>query len=202
MIRRRFSNRFRTQWIKIKFYTEKPDLNDTKRVENVRFCEATKQALLHPMILDRESINCPGARYAFGWQGQKEMLAHCQEKTKLPEERLISMVSQLPRFKKPFEYIGINMKGEPDLILSSIMPKDAMNLINLYHLKTGEKLDVSLCSMMSICGGIAVKTFLENRITFSFGCMDSRTYAHIGKERLVVGVPRDQFDLISSNTGK
>jgi len=195
MIRRRFSNRFRTQWIKIKFYTEKPDLNDTKRVENVRFCEATKQALLHPMILDRESINCPGARYAFGWQSQKEMLAHCQEKTKLPEERLISMVSQLPRFKKPFEYIGINMKGEPDLILSSIMPKDAMNLINLYHLKTGEKLDVSLCSMMSICGGIAVKTFLENRITFSFGCMDSRTYAHIGKERLVVGVPRDQFDL-------
>lgn len=202
MIHQKFSNRFRTQWVKIKFYTEKPDLKDAKRMENVRFCEATKQAILHPMILDRESINCPGAQYAFGWQGQKGMLAHCREKTKLPEERLLSMVSQLPRFKKPFEYIGINMKGEPDLIMSSIMPKDAMDLINLYHRKTGENLDVSLCSMMSICGGIAVRTYLENRITFSFGCLDSRTYAQIDRARLVVGIPKNQFDLVSSDNGR
>ena len=96
----------------------------------------------------------------------------------------------MPRLKRPFEYIGINMEGEPDLIMSSIMPRDAMDLINLYHIKTGKNLDVSLSSMMSICGGIAVRAFLENRITLSFGCMDSRKYAQIGKDRLVVGVPR------------
>lgn len=197
-----FSNRFRTQWVKIKFYTEKPDFRDLKRMENVRFCEATKQAILHPLILDRESINCPGAQYVFGWQDQKNVLAHCKEKTKLPEERLFSLVSQLPRFKKPFEYIGINMEEEPDLIMSSIMPRDAMDLINLYHRKTGENLDVSLCSMMSICGGIAVRAFLENKITLSFGCMDSREYAQISRDRLVVGVPKDHFDLITSDTGK
>ncbi len=43
---------------------------------------------------------------------EKSMLAHCKVKTKLPEERLLSMVSQLPRFKNPFEYIGINVEGE------------------------------------------------------------------------------------------
>jgi len=56
-----FSNRFRTQWVKIKFYTEKTDVKGAKKLKNVRFCEATKQAILHPVIMDRESINCPGA---------------------------------------------------------------------------------------------------------------------------------------------
>lgn len=198
-IHQRFSNQFRTQWVKITFYTEKPELKDVKRLENVRFCEATKEAVLYPVILDRESINCPGALYAFGWQDQKSMLAHCKEKIKLPEKKLISLISQQPRFEKSFQYIGMNMEGEPDLIISSILPKDAMDLINLYHRKTGENLDVSLCSMMSICSGIAVRAFLENRITFSFGCMDSREYAQIDRFRLVVGVPKKFLHLIQIN---
>ncbi len=191
-----FSNQFRTQWIKVKFYTEKPELNGAKRMENVRFCEAIKEAVLNPVILDSESINCPGAQYAFGWQNQKSMLAHCKEKIKLPEKQLVSLISQQSRFKKSFQYIGMNMEGEPDLIISSILPKDAMDLINLYHRKTGENLMVSLCSLMSICSGIAVKAFLENRITFSFGCMDSREYGQIDRSRLVVGVPKNFFHLI------
>ena len=197
-----FSNRFRSQWIKIKFYTEKPDLKDTKRLENVRFCEATKEAILQPLILDRKSINCPGALYAFGWQDAPQLLEYCREKSELPKERLQSMLHQLPRFKNPFEYIGLNTGGEPDLIMSRLMPKDAMNLISLYHSKVGKSLDVSLCSIMSICGGIAVRTFLENRITFSFGCTDSRKYGQIGRDRLFVGVPKDLFDLVSSDTDK
>ena len=103
MIRRRFSNRFRTQWIKIKFYTENPDLKDAKRIENVRFCVAIKQAILNPMILDRESINCPGALYAFGWQDKSQLLEHCREKTKLSEGIPQSMLHLVPRFENPFD---------------------------------------------------------------------------------------------------
>jgi uncharacterized protein (DUF169 family) len=196
-----FSNRFRSQWIKIKFYTEKPDLKDAKRLKNVRFCEATNEAVLHPIILDRESISCPGAQYAFGWQDKYHILEYCLEKTKLSEKVLQSMLQQMPRFENTFECIGLNTEGEPDLIMSYMMPENVMHLINLYHSKVGKNLGISLCSMMSICGGIAVRTFLENRITFSFGCMDSRKYGQIGRDRLIVGIPRDQFDLISFDAG-
>ena len=195
-IHRIFAKNISSQWIKVKFYREKPDLESVKGLHDVRFCEATKEAILHPVILDKESINCPGALYAFGWQNKSQLLEYCREKTELSEEIVQSMFSQMPRFKDSFEYIGLNTEGKPDLIMSRLMPKDVMDLISLYHSKTGKNLDVSLSSMMSVCGGIAVRTFLENRITFSFGCMDSRKYAQISRDRLVVGIPRVHFDLV------
>ncbi len=201
-IHQRFSKKIRSSWIKVKFYRDKPNDLNVKLLKNVKFCEATKEAILHPIILSQESINCPGALYAFGWQDRSQILAHCKDKTGLSEKILQSMLPQMPRFKDTFEYIGLNTEGEPDLIMSRLMPKEVMDLISLYHSKTGKNLDVSLSSMMSICGGIAVRTFLENRITLSFGCMDSRKYAQIGRDRLFVGVPKGQFDLVSLEAGK
>lgn len=191
-----FAKNIRSQWIKVKFYREKPDLKSVKRLHDVRFCEATKEAILHPVILDRKSINCQGAQYAFGWQDESPTLEYCQEKTELPEKALQSIFQQMPQLENGVEYIGLNTEGEPDLIMSRLMPKEVMDLISLYHCRTGKNLDVTLSSMMSICGGIAVRTFLENRITFSFGCIDSRKYAQIGRNRLMLGVPKAQFDLV------
>jgi len=201
-IHKRFSEKFRSSWIKIKFYRENPDGANVKLLSNVKFCEATKEAVLHPVILSQESINCPGAQYAFGWQDKSQLLDYCKDKTGLSKKILQSILTQTPRFKDPFEYIGLNTDGEPDLIMARLMPKEVMYLINLYHSKTGKHLDVSLSSMMSICGGIAVRAFLDNKITLSFGCMDSREYAQIGRDRLVVGVPKSQFDLVSLEAGK
>lgn len=197
-----FAKNIRSQWIKVKFYRERPNLESAKRLHDVRFCEAIKEAILHPVILDRKSINCPGALYAFGWQDESPIPEHCQEKTELPVKALQSMLQQMPRFENGFECIGLNTEGEPDLIMSRLMPKEVMDLISLYHSNEEKNLDVSLSSMMSICGGIAVRTFLENRITFSFGCMDSRKYAQIGRDRLVVGVPRVQFNLFEPSIFK
>jgi len=201
-IHRMFAKNIGSQWIKVKFYREKPDLESAKRLNDVRFCEAIKEAILHPVILDRKGINCPGAQYAFGWQDESPILEYCQEKTELPEKALQSMLQQIPRFENSYKCIGLNTEGKPDLIMSRLMPKEAMDLISLYNRNTERNLDVSLSSMMSICGGIAVRTFLENRITFSFGCIDSRKYAQIGRNRLVVGVPKNFFNIISYGIDK
>jgi len=192
-----FMNKFRSHWVKIKFYNDKPNEKNLKQLKNVRFCEATKIAINHPVILDKNSINCPGALFAFGWQDQSLFYKKCLEKSKLNRKALDSMISKLPRLDGTLQYIGLNTKDEPDVIMSYIMPEDAMKLLYLYHNKQGKNLDISLCSMMSICSGIAVKTYLNNEITFSFGCADSREYARISRERLVVGVPKKHFDLVS-----
>jgi uncharacterized protein (DUF169 family) len=42
---------------------------------------------------------------------------------------------------------------------------------------------------MYICSGIAVRTYLDNKITFSFGCNDSRKFADIGRNNLAIGIP-------------
>lgn len=203
----RFSEKFRTQWIKVKFYKQKPDFlqevnlplreRSVERLENVRFCEATKEAITRPVVLDRESICCPGARYCFGWDRnyKRELLDNCRGKRQAQNGIIESMLSKMPYFKAPFNYIGLNADGEPDLLMSYMSPEEVMHLIKVYHNQKGEDLKINLCSMMSICGGIAVRTYLEEDISFSFGCGDSRKYADIRRENLAVGIPNRLFKL-------
>ncbi|MBN2412850.1 DUF169 domain-containing protein [candidate division KSB1 bacterium] len=193
----KFMEKFGSHWIKIKFYTDEPDEKNFKEIKNVRFCEATKIAINHPVILDSDSINCPGALFAFGWQDKSQFYQKCLQKSKLNRKALDAMITKLPRLNGEYKYIGLNTTDEPDVILSYILPEDAMKLLYLYHNKQAENLDASLCSMTSICGGIAVKTFIKNEIGFSFGCAESREFARIGSERLVVGIPGKHFDLVS-----
>ena len=198
-----FSEKFRSQWIKVKFYKEKPDsMQDTgyssvETLRDVRFCEATKEAIIRPVILDRESISCPGARYCFGWDTdfKKGLLESCLEKRRAEDRIIEKMFFKMPYFKEPFNYIGLNTDGEADLLISYMPPEEIMQLIKIYHNNKGEDLKVSLCSMMSICGGIAVKTYLEGNITFSFGCDDSRKFADMRRENLAVGIPKKLFKI-------
>ncbi|MBN2120487.1 MAG: DUF169 domain-containing protein [Candidatus Omnitrophica bacterium] len=192
-----FSDRVRSHLIKVNFYNEKPAFKDAKRLRNVRFCEATKEAILHPVLLDKESIICPGALHAFGWASNSkvsdQLLACCYDKRNIQEDLLKSMLSDAPHFTKPFKYIGLNTDTQPDIIISYLMPEEVMSLIKIYHDNQGKSLEVSLCSTMSVCGGIAVRTYLDEKISFSFGCSDSRKYAEIGRDRLAVGIPKRLF---------
>ena len=72
-----------------------------------------------------------------------------------------------------------------------------MDLLKMYHNRQGDNLDVSLCAMMSICGGIAVRTYLDEKISISFGCDDSRKYAGLRRENLAIGIPRKLFNIFA-----
>ena len=193
----RFSDKFRSHWIKVKFYKEKPKDNDAKRLKNVRFCEATREAILHPILLDKESIVCPGAQHAFGWKSlyKNGLLKGCCDKRDVQKNTLKSMLSRIPYFKKPFKYIGLNTEGIPDLVMAYIPPQEVMDLIKMYHNKEGNNLDVSLCTMMAVCGGVAVRTYLDEKISLSFGCDDSRKFADMRRENLAVGIPKKLFQI-------
>ena len=194
-IHRKLSERFRSQWIKVKFYNDKPDLNGVKKLKNVRFCEATKEAITHSIILDKKSISCPGAQHAFGWKNgyKDELLNMCSDKQKIGKAALKSMFLRVPYFKKPFKYIGLNTDGEPDLVMSYLAPSDVMNFVRVFNNKFGKNLECSLCSMMSICGGVAAATYLNKNINISFGCNDSRRLADMKREILAIGIPNRLF---------
>ncbi len=195
-IHKKFAKTIGTQWIKVKFYFEKNEFKDAQYLRDVRFCEAAAKSLLHPVVVDSQNIICPGARYVFGWQDKKDLVSHCLKRTQMSKDNIYSLVQQMPRFQKTIKSIGLNTEDEPDLIISRVTPKDVMNLISLYHIKTGQCLDVSTCSIMSICGGIAGKTFLNETISLSFGCVDSRKFAQLERDRLVIGIPKRHFNLV------
>jgi uncharacterized protein (DUF169 family) len=194
----KFSDKFRSQWIKVKFYPEETALSNVETARGIRFCEAVKDAIFHPLILDRDSLDCPGARYAFGWSDRNELLANCHDKGQTKKELLEAMLPFIPHLKEPFKSIGLNTPGDPDLVISYILPESAMELIKLYHYHFGKNLDVSLSSMMPICSGIAVKVYQEEKMTFSFACEDSRKFAQIDRNRMVVGIPKKLFPVFVS----
>ncbi|MBN2483963.1 MAG: DUF169 domain-containing protein [Candidatus Omnitrophica bacterium] len=192
----KLSGKLGSHWIKVKFYQEEPEDKDAKRLKDVKFCQATKLAVIHPVILDKTSINCAGAHCAFGWSDSSEaFLKNCREKNNMPLGTLQSILSRADYFKKSVAYIGLNTAGIPDLVLSYVSPEQAMAIVKIYQLHTGKNLDTSLCSMMSICGSVAVRAHLTKEITFSFGCEESRRSASLGKENLAVGIPQILFGL-------
>lgn len=192
---RKIAKKFSSQWIKVKFYEKEPHLNGVTRPKNIRFCEAVKLAITQPVILSRESLSCESAKYVFGWREKfdNQLLDSCQDKCKVDDKVLESLLSGIPRFKRPFSYIGLNTDDEPDLVMSCVVPQEMMKIIKVYNNHNGKNVEVSLNSMMGLCGNIAAKTFLKEGINISFGCLDSRKFAEIGRDRLAVGIPRKLF---------
>ena len=190
---------FNTHWIRVKFFNEKPNIKNAKVLRNVRFCEATKEVRFAPVVLDRESISCPGARYAFGWDTRyrNKLLNSCYDKQDTAKNTLKSIISKAPYFNKPPRFIGLNTKDEPDLVMSYMSAEKVMNLIKVYQNLCGKNLDASLSSMMSICGGVAVRSYLKKDVSISFGCYDSRKYADMRIENLAVGIPKNMFSIFA-----
>ena len=193
---RKFSERFSSQWIKVKFYENEPRLNSATRPKNVRFCEALKLAITQPVILNKDNLSCESAQYVFGWREKfdNQLLDSCKDKRKIISDKILkSLLSSIPRFKKPFNHIGLNTDDEPDLVMSCVAPQEMMKIIKVYNNRNGKNVEVALNSMMGLCGNIAAKTFLEEKITLSFGCTDSRKLADMRRENLAVGIPRKLF---------
>ncbi len=192
---RRIAEKFSSQWIKVKFYEREPHLNGVTRPKNVRFCEALNLAITQPVILSKESISCDSAQYVFGWRKKfdSQLLDGCQDKCEINDRNLKSLLLTIPHFKKPFSHIGLNTDGEPDLLMSFVAPQEMMRIIKVYNNRSGKNVEVSLNSMMGLCGNIAAKTYLEEKINISFGCLDSRKYADMRRDSLAVGIPRKLF---------
>ena len=196
---RQFEDKFDGVWTKVKFYKKTPDNPDYKTMKRVRFCEAIVKARLFPVILKGSDISSAGAKYTFGWDHHagKEIINACCVKRHISFNTAESILLATPQLKIPPAAIGLNTDGKPDLLISYLQPKQFMNLLKVFQQSKGENLTVSLSSIMGVCGNVAVKTYLEGRISISFGCDDSREYGHISRDRLAVGIPYSQLRIFA-----
>ncbi len=196
-INKRLSRKFGKHWIKIKFYVEEPSFENAQRPNKIRFCEATKRAILNPILLDKEKISCPGALYSFGWDSRfpHQLFDSWSKKNEKQKNILRSLVSHIPVLGSPFKYIGLNTEGESDIVMAYLSPEETMELIKLLNYKFGINVNTSLFSVMSICGGVAVKTYQEGKINLSFGCDDCRNYAKMHRYELAIGIPKSMYHL-------
>jgi len=124
-MRIQLANNFKGQWIGVKFYEEPPVSSHVERLENVKFCEATRIAAHRPILLEKESISCPGARYIFGWDRDlsDHLINHCVGKCEMEFYNFTQLISKLHRIKHPLNSIGLNTEKNPDVFLSYYCPR-------------------------------------------------------------------------------
>ena len=76
-----------------------------------------------------------------------------------------------------------------DVYISYATPESTMKMVRSWQTITGRNLDTEISGIMSVCGNVAVKSYIDQKISISFGCPDSRKYGGIAKEQLVIGLP-------------
>jgi uncharacterized protein (DUF169 family) len=195
---RRIQDRFGGRWVKVKFYGKVTPDHESNGFQGERFCEAVTQSYLGPLTVTAQKITCPGARYVFGWNGEitPEMTENLHRGLGFPLDQAKVIIEELPRLRPPCTAIGLNQMGDPDILISYCQPEQMMEIVRTYQQKTQKSLTTQVSSAASICANIALTTFLDRGINFSFGCPNARRYGKIGRDRLAVGISLELAGLL------
>ena len=77
----------------------------------------------------------------------------------------------------------------PDILISYLQPAHAMRFLLLWQEAYHSTLDVSISSVMAVCGSVAAGAYSTRKVCCSFGCPESRLHGSIGRDRLAIGIP-------------
>ena len=179
-------------WVRVKFLTEQKKTNSSVKG---RFCELIHQAMIDnkKIIVGKENIECEGARIAFGWQKD-----FCNFEQKFASNNGVD-IGFIDRALKSLQVSNTNIKSiilnaeEADVMLSLVWPEEMMGILKLFFLHTGKILKAELRPFLSVCLQTVI-AWRTNYPTVSFGCKDSRLYAGIERDKLVVALPYFMYD--------
>jgi uncharacterized protein (DUF169 family) len=181
--------RFGGWWCGVKF-GEPPDVRNCRDVNPMRFCEAIAASRTGTILLTPQLLDCPGGKRCLGWKNEEETFAQAlAEKAGLDQAAAHRVLRGVPRLKCGLEKVTIGTPENPDVFLSFSQPEATMKLIREWQRSHGRPLSIETSGFMSVCGMVAVKAYLTDKICISFGCPDAREYGSIGRDRLVVGLP-------------
>lgn len=177
-------------------YTESNFYSPSKPI---RFCEAVNDAFKTPLLFDPKNLICHGAKRSMGLlMDDKDLIKHISAESDIAMQTVKKALVDIPRMNTPIHNIlmGIDEKMErtirPDLYIMYLSPRQVMNLMRSNTLKTNEVPVVKPFTFLSICGNVFISTFKSANMSISFGCPESRKYAGLKDNQLVVGLPYSQ----------
>lgn len=178
-----------SEWVAIKFEKEISASN----IKHVRFCEAVYKAQHARIPLSFGDICCEGAKRCFGWlkNSDEKLAKRLAEKIGMTQDISLELIKKVPVLNEEFSGISLDKNIDGDVYISYINPESAMKLVRYWQKTTGSNLNTDISGIMSVCGNVAVKSYINKTISVSFGCPDSREYGSIKKGQLVIGIPRN-----------
>jgi len=178
-----------SDWVAIKFEKQITS-NDT---EHLKFCEAVYKAKNRRLSLPFNNICCDGAKRCFGCLKNNDfkLAQRLAEKIGMTQNVSMELIKNVPVLNEEFSGISLGKYIDGDVYISYISPESAMKLVRCWQKTTGSNLNTEISGIMSVCGNVAVKSYINKTISVSFGCPDSREYGSIKKGQLVIGIPHN-----------
>jgi len=192
---RKFESIIGGRWTGIIFHQD-TDTGNNLAEHPVKFCEAIKKSSTGPLVLTQGLVNCPGALRSFGWEtnNDEQLATKISLNNGIKKQNAEAIIKEVPQINDRIKAITVGSYESPDVIISYCQPEAAMRFVYQWQKISGKALDVSISSVMAVCGGIAAGAFLSGNICLSFGCPESRNYGAIGNDRLIIGVPAQVLD--------
>lgn len=182
-----------TKWVGVRFLKSVPTQPEPSCSQPMRFCEAVCRARDGAIDLSAETICCEGARRAFGWvKNNDEVFSRrLSERIAVSPERAGELVRQVPSLGYSYAGIRVGDGANADVLVAYVQPETAMRLIRWWEMVRGRSLHTDISSIMAVCGSAVVKAYMNQAVSISFGCPDSRRYGGIRPEQMVVAVSTD-----------
>ena len=187
----KFERRVGGRWTGITFHKQMPP--DATLLDNpMPFCKAITTSSTGAFTLTKSLLNCPGAQRSFGWHlnGDAALAEKIANQNGLDAESTNSLVKKTTRFvEEEIAAITVGTYDTPDILVSYLQPENAMRFMRQWQNVYQKNLDVSISSIMAVCGSVAVGVYRSSRVCCSFGCPESRSHGSISRDRLILGVP-------------
>jgi len=163
-------------------------------LKQMKFCEAVNQSFKVPLRLNSANLGCPGARRCIGFQNDNGQLAtKISDENNIPVKFIRTALGKIPVLTGIThinlgltEYMENNL--QPDLYIMYIQPFKVTGLIHKLS-KMALIPSVPPYTFLSVCGNVFANCYLNQKVTISIGCPESRESGGIGKDEIVVGLP-------------
>ncbi|MDX9772180.1 MAG: DUF169 domain-containing protein [Bacteroidales bacterium] len=163
-------------------------------VKSMRFCEAVHYSFKVPIRLTADNLGCPGARRSTGFEMNDEWLAkEISSNNQIPVSFVKSALSQIPSLDG-VKHIDLGTSNkirndlQPDLFIL-YLPAFRITGLMSNLARIGVKPSISPYFFLSVCGGIFATSHINQVVSISFGCPESRASGGIAKNEIVVGLP-------------
>ena len=174
----------------------------TTPTKQMKLCEAVKYSFDVPILINNNNLGCPGARRSIGYDKEDEKLAANISKNNNIDISFINNAINTIAFLKD-DIININLgltSGmeailPPDLFIMYVQPT---RITEITYLLAKNKISplLSPYSFLSICGNVFANSYLNQQVSISFGCSESRRYGGVDSNEVVVGIPYNYAELL------
>jgi uncharacterized protein (DUF169 family) len=170
--------------------------------KQMKLCEAVKYSFDVPVQINNNNLGCPGARRSSGYEKEEQKLAEAISKNSNINVSFINdALNTIPFFKDDIVNINLGLTSgmeatlPPDLFIMYVQPSKITEII---YLLAKNKIKPSLppYSFLSICGNVFANSYLNQQVSISFGCPESRQHGGIKSSEVAVGIPYTYAELL------